>query len=127
MKKLLNAVAVCGLVASAVYVYSIKYNTIFYAERIAKAKQDVAAEEDAISRLRTRWAELARPERVQALASQLLGEGPLDLKQIVKPQDLPARAAAADAIGARIEALGLTLPSTTPGDSAPGGATPQNQ
>ena len=127
MKKFLNVVAVCGLVASATYVYSIKYNTIFYAERIAKAKQDVGAEEDAISRLRTRWAELARPERVQALATQLLGEGPLALDQIVKASDLPARVATADAIGARIEALGLTMPSTTPGDSAPGGATPQNR
>ena len=43
MVRFLNIVAVLALVGSAIYAYSIKYETIFHAERIVKLKHEIKA------------------------------------------------------------------------------------
>ena len=123
MIRFFNVIAIGALVSSAVYAYSIKYETIWYAEQIAKLQHKINAEKGEISLLRAEWAQLTRPERIQALAAKFLDLQELDLKQIVPVSELPDRAPRVDAIGRKLDALGLGDLSSTP-RSAPSGTTP---
>jgi cell division protein FtsL len=114
MLRYLNVLAIAGLIGSAVYAYSIKYETMLFAEQIVKARQDIASEHDKIEMLRAEWAYLTRPERIQALADQHLDLQQLSLDQIVKVTDLPDRAPKVDGIGRELESLGLAVPTNTP-------------
>ena len=89
MWRLLHIVAIAALVASASYAYSIKYETMWYAEQVVIARNAIAKEHDAIAQLRAEWANLSRPERLQELADRYLELKPLNLYQIVRPRDLP--------------------------------------
>lgn len=114
MVRLLNLLAVAALIGSAIYAYTIKYETIFHAERIVKLKHEIKAEQDKIGMFRAEWAHLTRPERIQALADKLLDLQPVALNQIVSADALPAKAARIDTIGRKLEALGLAEPTNTP-------------
>ena len=117
MLRILNLLAVAALIGSAIYAYTIKYETIFHAERIVKLKHEIKAEQDQIGMLRAEWAHLTRPERVQALADKLLELQPIALNQIVSADALPAKTSKMDAIGRKLEALGLAEPTNTPRES----------
>lgn len=117
MVRILNILAIASLIGSAIYAYTIKYETTFHAERIAKLKHEIRREQDLINMLRAEWAHLIRPERIQALADKFLDLQPLALSQIVKADALPDRAARIDAIGHKLEELGLGEPTATPGDT----------
>lgn len=128
MLRLLNILAVIALVGSAVYAYSIKYQTSYRAEQIAKTKIEIKAERDAIAVLRADWAFMTRPERLQPLADKYLPElKPVQVTQLVPPQSLPAKARG-DSIGAKLNEIGLsesatpaasTTPTTTPRSETP--------
>jgi cell division protein FtsL len=124
MWRLMHIAAIGALVASAVYVYSIKYKTILWSERIVETRHAIEKEQDAINVLRAEYAFLTRPERLQALADKDLGMQPLALNQIVKPADLPEAQPKIDSIGRKIEALGL---SSTPSSGLTDGATPSTR
>ena len=124
--RILNLVAIAALVASAIYAYSIKYQTIFRAETVASLKTEIKQEQDKIGILRADWANLTRPERIQALSEKLLDLQPLELNQIVKLDALPDKAQRADVIGRELEALGLAEPTNTPSDPAANSATPSS-
>ena len=126
MIRILNLVAIAALVGSAIYAYSIKYRTMFHAETVASLKADIKKEQDKIGLLRADWANLTRPERVQALAEKLTRLQPLQLSQIVPVDALPSRAPRVDPIGRELEDLGLSEPTNTPSDSAPSSATPSS-
>lgn len=129
MWRLLNLVAVLGLIGSSVYAYSVKYETILFAEQIIKVKHQITAEQDGIDRLRAEWALLTRPGRLQALATTNLGLKELSLDQIVRVPDLPNRPPKVDSIGRKLADLGLAEPTNTPSDrKAPGSAaTPSDK
>jgi cell division protein FtsL len=127
MVRLLNLCAILALIGSAIYAYSIKYETILHAERIAELKHQIKAQQESIGMLKAEWAHVSRPERVQVLASKLLDLQPLALTQIVSPDIIPSKAMRVDEIGRKLEALGLGEPTNTPHDDttvAP--ATPSN-
>ena len=124
MIRFLNVAAIVALVGSAIYAYSIKYETIWYAEQIAKLNLRIAVEKGEISLLRAEWAQLTRPERVQALAAKFLDLQPLELAQIVRPGDLPDRVPRVDSIGRKLDMLGLGDASSTPRSAAAGATTP---
>ncbi len=125
MWRLLHLVAIAALVGSAVYAYSIKYETIWYSEQMVKLKHKIEGENDAIAMLRADWAHLARPERIQSLVATYLRTQPLALSQIVRVTDLPDRAPRVDAIGRKLDALGLGAPTNTPREAkGSAGATP---
>ncbi len=126
MIRILNVVAIAALVASAIYAYSIKYQTMFRAETVARLRAEIKTEQDRIGILRADWASLTRPERVQALADKLLDLQPLKLDQIVKVDALPDKAQRADAIGRKLEDLGLAEPTNTPSDVAGASTTPSS-
>jgi cell division protein FtsL len=125
MIRFLNILAIAALIGSAVYAYKIKYETIYRAEQINKMKHEILAERDAIGVLRAEWAHLARPERIQELATKYLDLQPLSLTQVVTASALPDKAARVDAIGRKLETLGLGEPTNTPrGKTAPSATTP---
>jgi cell division protein FtsL len=116
MVRLLNLFAILALVGSAIYAYSIKYETIFHAEKIAELKHQIKNEEDAIGMAKAEWAHVTRPERVRLLADKLLDLQPMALTQIVGPEALPEKGMRIDEIGRKLEALGLSEPTNTPRD-----------
>jgi cell division protein FtsL len=126
MWRLLHVIAIGALVASAVYVYSLKYQTIYASEQIVKTRHLLAKERDAINILRAEYAFLTRPDRLQALADKQLDMQPLSLHQIVKAADLPEPAAKIDSIGRKLESLGFSGPTATPTTGATG-ATPSTR
>jgi cell division protein FtsL len=114
MVRLLNILAIAALIGSAIYAYTIKYETIFHAETIVKLQHEIKWEQDKIGMLRAEWAHLTRPERIQALADRFLDLQTVSLNQIVKPESLPGKAQRGDEIGQKLEALGLGAPTNTP-------------
>ncbi len=126
MWRLLHVSAIGALVASAVYVYSVKYQTIYASEQIVKTRHLIAKERDEINRLHAEYAFLTRPDRLQDLADKLLDMQPLSLRQIATAADLPEPAPKIDSIGRKLEALGLPGASATPNPGVTG-ATPSTR
>jgi cell division protein FtsL len=114
MIRLLHIIAIGALVASAVYAYSVKYETIFLAERVAKLKNQMQREKDSIAVLKAEWQRLNRPERVQALADSHLDLQPLSVLNIGRFDEVPQRQPKTDEIGRKLETLGLGMPTSTP-------------
>lgn len=114
MIRFMHLIAIALLVGSAGYAYSIKYETIYYAEQVAKLKSRVQREKEAIAVMRAEWQYFNRPDRLQVLAKRHLDLQPLTVKQIAKLSDVPERQAKVDAIGRKLEALGLGEPTATP-------------
>jgi hypothetical protein len=121
MMRFLHLVAISGLVASAGYAYSIKYDTLYYAEEVVKVRRKIERERDAIAVAKAEWALLTRPDRLQKLVEQNLDLQPMSVTQLGKLADLPQRPAKADAIGMKLEAL-FREPTATPRDKRPGDA-----
>jgi cell division protein FtsL len=107
MVRWLNVIAVLALLGSAVYAYRTKYETIFYAEQIAKLRNQNQRERDSIAVLQAEWAHLTRPTRIQSLADQHLDLKQLTVDQIVQVTDLPDQPPRQDSIGKKLELLGL--------------------
>lgn len=123
--RIVHAFAIAGIVGSAIYAYTIKYETIWHGEQVAKIRHKIEREKDAIAVLRAEWAHISRPERIQALADKhFVDLQPMALTQIVRAGDLPDRAAKVDAIGRKLEMLGLSEPTNTPGGAGAASATP---
>lgn len=125
MVRFLNVAAIVALISSAVYAYSVKYQTIFSAEEIVRLQHEIDNEKDAITLLRADFAHLSRPERVSALSDRFLNLQAPSLSQIVTIDALPDKVSKDDPIGRKLDALGLGQPTNTPADSAsPASATP---
>lgn len=117
--RILNLAAIGALVGSALYAYSIKYDTLMRAERLTKLKASIQRERDAVAVLRAEWQYLNKPERLQALSAKHLDLAPLQIFQLGTLADLPIRGEKGDEIGRKLEALGLAAPTATPKDSGP--------
>ncbi|KQT50412.1 hypothetical protein ASG52_06215 [Methylobacterium sp. Leaf456] len=114
MIRLLNVLAIAGLIGSAIYAYSIKYDTLYQAGQVSKLKSGLHKERQAIAVLRAEWQLLTRPDRLQAaverhLALELIGD-----EHLARLSDLPARPDRGDEIG-RLLASTAT-PTATPKD-----------
>lgn len=123
MIKLLHVIAIGALVSSAVYAYSIKYETTLEAEALQKVKAKAQRERDAIAVLKAEYQYLNRPDRVQFLTDRHLDLQPFSVTQVVRVSDIPKRGPKVDAIGRKLEDLGLGLPTETPTDRKASGAT----
>ncbi|PVE25333.1 hypothetical protein DC522_05355 [Microvirga sp. KLBC 81] len=127
MTKLLHFVAISALIASAGYAYSIKYDTLYYAEQVAKLKSKVQREREAIAVLQAEWQYLDRPDRLQAAADHHLDLQALKIQQLARLSDLPNRPTREDEIGRKLEALGLLEPTATPKDKSNQARIPSTQ
>lgn len=116
MSKLLHIVAISALISSAGYAYSIKYDTLYYSEQVAKLKSKAQREREAIAVLQAEWQYLDRPDRLQAAADQHLDLQALKIQQLARLSDLPNRPDRGDEIGLKLQALGLLEPTATPKD-----------
>lgn len=114
MKRFLHLVAILALIGSALYAYRIKYDTIYLGEQLAKRRNQIVREREAIAVLRAEWQLANRPDRIQALSDKVGELQPGAVTQIVRWQDVPMRAAPVDGIGQKLEALGLANPTNTP-------------
>lgn len=123
MIKLLHIIAIGALVSSALYAYSIKYETTLQAEQLQKLKAKAQREREAIAVLKAEWQFLNRPERLQALVDKHLDLQPLQITQMVRLSDIPNRGPKVDSIGRKLEDLGLGLPTETPRDRKSNTAT----
>lgn len=126
MLRLLNIIAILALVGTAVYAYTIKYQTSYRAEQIAKTKLEIKSEREAVAVLRAEWSFMTRPERLQQLADKYLVDlKQLEIRQIVSAQSLPDRAARVDSIGHKLDSLGLSAPATPPSNPQTAPTTPK--
>ena len=112
MMRLLHITAITALIASAAYVYGIKYDTLYYAEEIAKLSAKIRREHEAVAIARAEWALLTRPERLQRVADRNTDLQPMTVTQLARFAELPVRPAQSDAIGRKLEALGLEVTAT---------------
>ena len=122
MIRFIHIIAICSLIASAGYAYSIKYDSLYQAEQVAKLKGKVQRERDAIAVLKAEWHLLNRPDRLQAAADRHLDLLQLKLQQLARLSDLPNRPPRGDEIGRKLESLGLLQPTATPKDARPSDA-----
>ncbi|WP_019905499.1 hypothetical protein [Methylobacterium sp. 77] len=99
MIRLLNVVAILGLIGSAIYAYSIKYDTLYQAGQVSKAKSQLHKERQAIAVLRAEWQLLTRPDRLQAAVERHLALEPIGVNHLGRLADLPVRPDRGDEIG----------------------------
>ena len=118
MIRFLNVAAIAALIGSAIYAYSIKYQTIFYAEEIVRLQHDIQAQKHAIGLLRADFAHLSRPARISVLTDRFLNMHEPGAMQIVPIDALPEKLANDDLIARKLEALGLAAPTNTPHDAS---------
>jgi hypothetical protein len=120
--RLLHLVAIAGLIASAIYAYSIKYDTLYQAEQVAKLKTRLRKEREATAVLRAEWQLLTRPDRLQAAVDKYLQLEPIGTAHLGRMSDLPAKAQRGDEIARKLESLGL-FATATPAAKEPRSAT----
>ena len=116
MLRLLNLLAILGLLSTAAWAYSIKYDTIYYAEQVKKLEKRLDRERDAITTLRAEWQHINKPTRLQLLADRHLQLQALQATQIIKAADLPAKPQEQDVLGSKLDQL---LTGTVPAKPAP--------
>ncbi|WP_342361295.1 cell division protein FtsL [Terrarubrum flagellatum] len=114
--RLFHVAAIGALLSSALYAYSIKYDTTLRSEQLVKLKHKVQREKDAIAILRAEWQLLNRPERVQELAKQFPDLQQLQSHQIGTIAELPMKSDKGDELGKKLDLLGLAAPTATPRD-----------
>lgn len=107
MIRFMHLLAISLLIASAAYAYSTKYETLYYAETLTKTKAKLKREREAIAVAKAEWALLTRPDRLQLMVDRHLDLQPMTIAQLGRLADLPSRPAKSDAIGAKLELLGL--------------------
>jgi len=68
--RIVHLIVVCLFVAAAIHVYQIKFDSTVEAERLAKIRAEIKRERNAIAALRSEWARLDTPARIQDLAER---------------------------------------------------------
>lgn len=115
MMRLVNLLVIAALIAAATAVYKIKFDSTLQAEKVAKLRNELRQERNAIARLRAEWAKLDTPSRIHALADRYLPLQQVKPAQFDEFIDLPPRPPAVlppprDPIGAMLTSDG---PETT--------------
>ena len=120
MLRFLNVLAIAALIGSAIYAYSIKYETILLcrADREAAASRS-SASRIAIAALRAEWA-LSDAARTRSGAGRQASRYAAARQQPDRHlgrRILPDQPPKVDTIGRKLEALGLAEPTNTPRDA----------
>jgi cell division protein FtsL len=125
MIRIVHLVVVCVLIAAAVHVYRVKFESTVQAERVAKLRTEIKRERNAVAALRSEWSRLASPSRIEQLAQRHLALKPVEAYQFQPFDKLPERPPqivppdAADPIAVIIENIDGETPT---GSVADGGA-----
>ena len=109
--RIIHLLVIGVLVFAAAYVYRIKMESTSRTERVLRLHAEIREQRDAIAVLRSEWAKLDAPLRLQGLAERHLGLKPLNATQYDSLKNLPERPPSftrpgdPDPIGAMIEAV----------------------
>ena len=115
MGRYLNFLFILAVVIGAAAVYDMKLAAKKSATRVTELQQQIEDEREAIRLLKAEWSALNQPERLQRLVERYnsyLQLQPLDVKQIVTPEELPARPVMLEPIGGK-EPMGGYAGNTT--------------
>src|SRR5215471_7911727 len=119
--RVIHLLVIGALVFAAAYVYRIKLESTARVERVLKLRAEIREQRDAIAVLRSEWAKLDAPLRLQGLAERHLPLKPLNANQYDQLKNLPERPPSfvrpgeRDPIGAMINTIDASAeaPSTT--------------
>jgi hypothetical protein len=89
--RLIHLIVIAALVAAAVHVYTIKFDSTQQAERVAKLRTDLHRVRDATAALRAEWGQLDNPTRIQGLVQRHLQLKPVEADQFDSLDRLPDR------------------------------------
>ena len=109
--RILHLLVIGMLVFAAAYVYRIKMESTSRTERVLRLHAEIREQRDAIATLRSEWAKLDAPLRLQGLAERHLQLKPINATQYDQLKNLPerppnfARPGAPDPIGAMINTI----------------------
>lgn len=102
MGRYLNILFVLAVVIGAAGVYDMKLAAKKSASHVAELQRQIDDEREAIRLLKAEWSMLNQPDRLQGLVERYnsyLQLQPLDVKQIVSPEELPARPVMLEPVG----------------------------
>ncbi|MBV8701366.1 cell division protein FtsL [Bradyrhizobium sp.] len=119
--RFLHLLVIGALVFAAAYVYRIKMESTARVERVLKLRAEIREQRDAIAVLRSEWAKLDAPLRLQGLSERHLPLKPLNANQYDQLKNLPERPPSfvrpgeRDPIGAMLNTIDAAAeaPSTT--------------
>jgi hypothetical protein len=109
--RIVHLFVICALVFAAAYVYRIKMDSTVRTEKVLRLRADIREQRDAIAALRSEWAKLDSPARLQGLASRHLTLQPIQATQFDSLKNLPPRPPSfvkpgdPDPIGSMIESV----------------------
>ena len=112
--RIIHLLVIGVLVFAAAYVYRIKMESTSRTERVLRLHAEIREQRDAIAVLRSEWAKLDAPLRLQGLAERHLAMKPLNATQYDSLKNLPERPPSfmrkgdPDPIGAMIETIDAT-------------------
>src|SRR5260370_35466965 len=89
--RLIHLLVIAALVFAAAYVYRIKMDSTSRVERVLRLHAEIREQRDAIAVLRSEWARLDAPLRLQGLAERHLPLKPISATQYDQLKNLPER------------------------------------
>ena len=89
--RIIHLLVIGVLVFAAAYVYRIKMDSTVRTERVLKLHAEIREQRDAIAVLRSEWAKLDSPQRLQGLTERHLALKPLNANQYDSLKNLPER------------------------------------
>src|ERR1700757_163647 len=89
--RFLHLLVIGALIFAAAYVYRIKMESTARTERVLKLHAEIREQRDAIAVLRSEWAKLDAPLRLQGLAERHLPLKPINARQYDDLKNLPER------------------------------------
>jgi hypothetical protein len=125
--RIIHLLVIGALLFAASYVYRIKMDSTARVERVLRLHAEIREQRDAIAVLRSEWAKLDAPLRLQGLADRHLPLKPVSATQYDALKNLPERPSSPvgpgepDPIGAMIGTIDATAaaPSITGSVPAP--------
>src|SRR6185295_18203237 len=89
--RIIHLLVIAALVFAAAYVYRIKMDSTARTERVQRLHAEIREQRDAIAALRSEWAKLDAPLRLQGLAERHLPLKPITATQYDQLKNLPDR------------------------------------
>ncbi|WFU43094.1 hypothetical protein QA640_11970 [Bradyrhizobium sp. CB82] len=89
--RIIHLLVIGALIFAAAYVYRIKMESTARTERVLRLHADIREQRDAIAALRSEWAKLDAPLRLQGLAERHLSLKPVNGTQYDQLKNLPDR------------------------------------
>ncbi|MEJ8474683.1 cell division protein FtsL [Roseibium algae] len=102
MVRYINIFFILLVVVCAAAVYDMKLAAKKSASYVSELQREIEAERETLRNLRAEWSVLNQPERLQRLVeryNEYLELQPLDVHQIVRAEELPARPVMLEPIG----------------------------